>query len=57
VETPGTLFPTPVTSSVVCSHEDSRNREEEPETLNQQMKEISKWKTQLISCAAQAKKP
>jgi len=31
VETPGTLFPTPVTSSVVCSHEDSRNREEEPD--------------------------
>jgi hypothetical protein len=31
VETPGTLSPTPLTSSVVYNYEDSRNREEEPD--------------------------
>ena len=31
METPGTLSPTPLTSSVVYNYEDSRNREEDPD--------------------------
>jgi len=44
------LFPTPSTSAAVKTTE---NTEEDPDNLSQQVKEISKWNSPLISCVAQ----
>jgi hypothetical protein len=44
------LFPTASTSAAMKTTE---NIEEDPDNLNQQVKEISKWKSPLISCVAQ----
>jgi hypothetical protein len=49
------LFPTPLTSSATKTPE---NTEEDPQglPLNQQLNEIPKWNSPLISCAAQVHK-
>jgi hypothetical protein len=45
-----TLSPTPSNSSAIKSSENTKQNPDDPE---QQMKEISKWNTPLINCAAQ----
>jgi hypothetical protein len=47
---PDPLFPAPSTSAAMKATE---NIEEDPHNLNQQVKEISKWNSLLISCLAQ----
>jgi hypothetical protein len=46
---PDTLSPTPTSSAIKTP----QNTEEDPDDREREIKEISKWDTPLISCAAQ----
>jgi hypothetical protein len=50
VVSPDPLSPTPSTTSAMKTPE---NTEEDPNALNQQLKEILKWSTLLTSCTVQ----
>lgn len=50
---PNTLSPTPSTSSVVKTPEDQKTQKRILMTLNQQLKDMSKWYTPVISSPAQ----
>jgi hypothetical protein len=43
------MFPNP---SIAVAMKTTENIEEDPDNLNQQVKEISKWNSPLISCVA-----
>lgn len=53
VITPNTLSPTLSTSSAVKTLEDQNTQKRNLMTLNQQLKDISKWYTPVISSVAQ----
>jgi hypothetical protein len=47
------MFRKATKSSCTSANEIQEKAEEDPHALNQHMKDISKWNTPVISCAAQ----